>query len=171
MGRKALKRKMGKKVIDGTVTLPAALARLEHADRAERAARARRVSKSAGSSLATAAPVYQPGREAEFMRSAFQPYPQAAPTVIQKAQANQAARAEREYQDALKPMRAMIAKAMAPLAQPEAPPAPAVVKQLTRLQCAELAELQHRYALAAANPTEREQIRNQITRISDLILV
>lgn len=171
MGHKALKRKMGKKVINGTMTLSAALARLEHAERAEQAARARRVSKSAGSSRPAPVPVYQPGREAEFMRSAFQSYPERAPTVVQKAQANQAARADRDYQDAIKPMRAAIAKMLAPSAQPVAPPAPAAAKRLSRVECAELAELQHRYELSAANPAEREQIRNQIARISDLILV
>ena len=63
MGRKALKRKLGKRVINGTMTLAQAWDRLDHAGREAQARQVRQVGKSAGGPRpGPAGPVYRPGR-------------------------------------------------------------------------------------------------------------
>lgn len=169
MGNKVMKRKFGRKVIDGSMTLADAWNRLERAELEKRARRARQgrlVGKSAGSGWPAPAAEYQPGREAEYMQSAFGPLvPPLQPTTIQKARQNAA---DRQYEQAMGPVREFIAKASQPAAVSLAPaPAPGlVVKQLSQPERAMVAELRRQLARVAHIPARREEVHAQILRIT-----
>jgi hypothetical protein len=164
VGAKAMKRKLGKKVINKSMTVAEAWNRLDHAEREKRARQARRVGKSAGSTWPAAAVVYEPGREDEFMQSAFGPMvPAPQPTAIQKARQNAA---DRRYERNMAPVREFTAKALGPApAPPSAPPRP-VVKQLTRPEHAAVAELRAQLARVAHDPVRREEVSARILQIT-----
>jgi hypothetical protein len=161
VGAKAMKRKFGKQVINGSMTVAEAWNRLDHAEREKRARQARRVGKSAGSTWSAPAVAYKPGRGDEFMQSAFGPMaPAPQPTAIQKARQNAA---DRRYEQAIAPVRAFTAKALGPA--PVAPPRLAV-KQLTRPERAAVAELRAQLARVAHDPVRREEVSARIVQIT-----
>ena len=168
MGKKAIKRrraKFAKKVINGSMTVAEAWNRMDRAEQGRRARLARQVSKSAGSTRAAPATEYQPGREAEFMHSAFRPMaPPPQPTTIQKARQTAF---DRQYDQAVAPIREFIAKARGSAAVPLAPaPAPGlVVKQLSQPERAMVAEFR-RFAAVTDDPFKREYYSDQIARIT-----
>ncbi len=162
MTAKAMKRKFGKKVING---MPVADAwnRLERAEQEKRARRARQVSKSAGSTRPGQAAMYEPGRDAEFMQSAFAPMtapPQ--PTSIQKARR---AAFDRQYDQAIAPVREFIAKALQPAAASLSQAPGLTVKQLTQPEWAAVTELLRQFGRAEHDPARREKIRAQIDQV------
>lgn len=165
MGRKALKRRLGKKVINGSMTQDDAWNRLERPELEKRDRQARQAVKSAGSTPPSPAAVYEAGRGDEYMQSAFAPMTlPLKPTTIQKARQNAA---DRQYEQATRHVREFIAKASEPAAvfSPITPAVPAA-RQLTQSQHAALAELRREEVRVAHIPARREEVRAQILRIT-----
>jgi len=149
--KKALKRKLGKKVLAGKLTVGEARARLGRE-------MAQRVQKSARPAWPTAAPATARPRyqgDDEFIMSAFRPLPRPPVTKSLKAPAGPSprqlvtkARADAQAFD--------ICNRLPPL----------VVKQLSSVDRAVVAELRRELELAGHVPARREQIKSDLARIT-----
>lgn len=171
MGAKAMKRRFAKKVINGSMTVDEAWNRLDRPELEKRDRQARQAVKSAGSTRPSPPAVYEPGREAEYLQSAFAPMtlPQQQPTTIQKARQRAA---DRQYEQQMAPMRGiteLLARAGSrPATYPlvhDPVPRP-VVKQLSQPERAMVAELRGELACVAHIPARREEVRARILRIT-----
>ncbi len=154
MGRKALKRKLGKKVLAGKLTVGEARARLGR----EVAQRAQKSARPAWLAQPQPAPQLRYQGDDEFIRTAFRPLPRPPVTKSQKTPAGPSpqqmltkARADAQAFDMCNRL------------------PPVVVKQLDSTERAMVAELRRELALAGYDPTRREQIKSELARITGLL--
>jgi len=159
MGRKALKRKLGKKVLAGKLTVGEARARLgrEMAQTAQKSARPSWPVQPQPWPAQPPEPRYQ-GDE-EYIRSAFRPI--ARPAVAKSRPAASPARPTQ--QQLLTKAIADIRAAGAPVRRP-----PVIVKQLAGPERAYVAELRRELGRVEHIPARREEINSELARITGL---
>jgi hypothetical protein len=163
VGRKALKRKLGKKVLAGKLTVDEARARLGR--KVTQAAY-----KGAWSSWPAQAPAYQPRPlDEDYIRTAFAPLPRPPAVTQGRKQAAAAPRLAKSYADAKAALLAD-ARASAGVLVPRQDVRPMVVKQLSGVERAMVAELQRELSLTGYDPVQREAISAQIARITGPVL-
>ena len=150
MGRKALKRKLGKKVLAGKLTVGEARARLGR-EMAQRVQKSARPAWPVQPAQLRPEPRYQ-GDE-EYIRSAFRPIPR--PAVAKSRKAAAPARPTQQQ---------LLTKALADI---EGLPTslsgarPLVVKQLSGSERAHVAELRRELERVEHNPARRERIKSE----------
>jgi hypothetical protein len=155
--KKALKRKLGKKVLAGKITAGEARARLGR----EMAQKSAQPSWPVQPQSAPR-PRYQ--GDDEFIRSAFAPIPRPAVTKSRKA----AAPARPSQQQLLAKALADTMRDLADLSVPSSQAArpPMALKQLSGVERAVVAEYRRELELAEHKPAERERIKTEISRMT-----
>ncbi len=154
--KKALKRKLGKKVLAGKLTVGEARARLGR----EMAQRAQKSARPAWPAQPQPAPQPRYQGDDEYIMSAFRvPIPRPAVTKSQKAAAPARPTQQQLLTEAIRQRRA----ADIPVRRPM------VVKQLLGVDRAVVAELRRELELAEHKPAERERLKSEIARMTGVM--
>ena len=161
MGRKALKRKLGKKVLAGKLTVGEARARLGR----EMAQRVQKSARPSWQPQPQPAPRPRYQGDDEYIMSAFRvPIPRPAVTKSQKAAAPSAPGRQQLLAKALADTMRDLADLSVP--SPQAARRPMALKQLSSVERAMLAELRQELDRVAHIPSRREALNAEIARMT-----